>query len=161
MLGRVYKIENSKETKVYVGSTLKALEQRLNEHLYDFALWKRNPRSRANLSSFRLLEKGECSIVLLESCVCESRRELHERERYWIETLDTVNLLIPTRTWREYREANRERHVEATRIWNQKYKERAKRPWTCPTCGVTVMYKNQWVHKTSKKHVAIALGNKP
>jgi len=77
-------------------------------------------------------------MIVVESFPCESKNELHTRERYWLESLNaTLNKRIPTRSGKEwsednaeklkkYRQTNCERHKETLRIWNEKNVEKIK-----------------------------------
>ena len=56
------------------------------------------------------------SIELHETYPCASKEELHARENHWIRQLGTLNMAIPGRTDKEYREDNaellKEKHKE-------------------------------------------------
>ena len=100
--GKIYKIINPHTDKCYVGSTtLKYLSSRLGQHVYDF-------KKSKNMSSEYILELGNYEIVLIELYPCNSKDELHARERYYIENLDCVNKIIPGRTTKEYYQENKE-----------------------------------------------------
>lgn len=155
MLGRVYRIVNPNVSKVYVGATRCSLQDRMNRHTWDFACWKRNPekRKRNYFTSFKLLEtEGECTIELLEEFKFDSIKELHARERHWIENLDVVNVLVPTRTHKEYKQT----HRDQTNIHNRTYRERhadtMNKKKVCE-CGGRYTHKNVSIHLKTKKHV--------
>ena len=109
--GKIYKIVSSNTPNIYIGSTTKEyLSQRLAQHIIEFR------RKRLNYSSFEILGAGNYDIILLEDYPCNSKNELHSRERYHIEQNISiaVNKCIPTRTDKEYwltirEEANRKR----------------------------------------------------
>ena len=46
-------------------------------------------------------------IILIEDYPCDTKHALHSRERHWIEQLNCVNRIIPTRTQAEYHQLNR------------------------------------------------------
>jgi hypothetical protein len=96
--GRIYKIVCGDLT--YIGSTCQPLSKRLAQHRVNYKGWK-NEKAR-NVSSFRLFEIGEPTIVLIETIKCENKEELFRRERHYIEIIECVNKAIPTRTTKEY-----------------------------------------------------------
>ena len=58
---------------------------------------------KSYISSFQVLENNNYDIILIESYPCETKDQLYSRERHYIETLDCVNLVIPGRNRKEYR----------------------------------------------------------
>ena len=78
------------------------------------------------LTSFQIIEQGNYDIVLVENCPCESKEELHKRERYFIEYLDCINNNIPTRTKYEYYQDNKDATVEYKKNWYQDNKDKEK-----------------------------------
>ena len=92
--GKIYKIYNSINSKCYIGSTIQSLNIRFSAH--------KQYKSR-NYSSKLLFEEDElnCKISLIELYPCHNKHELHARERYWIEKIECVNQVIPTRTKKE------------------------------------------------------------
>ena len=113
--GKLYKLVSDFTEKTYVGGTIKELSVRKSEHETGCDRWINEKPNSPYVSSFELLKLGECRIELLENFPCNNRRELDERERYWIEnTPNCVNKVIPFRTAEELRE-RRQKH-------DQKYK---------------------------------------
>jgi hypothetical protein len=106
---KVYKMECGGLT--YIGSTTQpSVAHRLAGHKKSYKQWCNGKRS--NISSFRLFEIGEPTIVLLESVNCNNRDELLARERFHIENSECVNKQIPTQTKKEYYQANYEKILE-------------------------------------------------
>ncbi len=108
---KVYKLINSDESLIYIGSTTKTLEQRKKKHLINYLQWKNGKNNF--VTSFKLFEndKNDVNICLIETFPCQTRRQLHERERFYIECHNCVNKVIPTRTYKEYHEDNREKII--------------------------------------------------
>lgn len=79
--GKIYKIEGS--GMVYIGSTTLPLVRRFQFH--------RSAGNRTN--SKKIIEAGECSIVLIEDWPCSSKQELVKREREHIQATVCVNLM--------------------------------------------------------------------
>ena len=112
--GKLYKLVSDFTEKTYVGGTIKELSVRKSEHETGCDRWINEKPNSPYVSSFELLKLGECRIELLENFPCNNRRELEERERYWIEhTPNCVNKVIPFRTAEEKRERMQK--------YNQKY----------------------------------------
>jgi len=87
---------NSPDT--YIGSTCKIfLEQRLEKHKHDYLLWKENKTKRTYYTIFDLLEKYPLEtfvIRLIQKINATSVVEIHEREKYYIQTLTCVNKMF-------------------------------------------------------------------
>ena len=84
--GKIYKIITNKTKDVYVGSTIKELSKRYCQHVYNYKNKINNKKYNKKLSSYEILKHGECGceIKLIEEYKCNSSRELHKREEYWI-----------------------------------------------------------------------------
>ena len=132
--GKVYKlITDINPELVYIGSTCQALSSRKSIHK---SAHKRFLAGKGNyVTSFKIFEVDPNPIiVLLEACPCNSKEELHARERHWIENTMCVNRCIPGRTQQEsaraYRRANREKVRERDRAYRranrEKLRERAR-----------------------------------
>jgi hypothetical protein len=86
----IYKVySNNEPNKIYIGSTSSQLKYRLTCH---------NKNNKTTCKS--IISLGDCQIEELEKCNTENR---YERERYYIETLECVNKLIPGKTKEEKR----------------------------------------------------------
>ena len=88
--GKIYKIECNVTGKVYIGSTCEPiLARRLAGHITSY---KRYLNGKSHyVSSFDILQNGNYDIVLIESYPCNSKDELHARERYHTNNIDCVN----------------------------------------------------------------------
>ena len=88
--GKIYKIECNVTGKVYIGSTCEPiLARRLAGHIKNYKSYL-NGKSNY-VSSFDILQNGNYDIVLIESYPCNSKDELHSRERYHTNNIDCVN----------------------------------------------------------------------
>ena len=47
------------------------------------------------MTSFKILKHGNYQILLFENYPCKNSKELHEREKYWIEKTNCINKSIP------------------------------------------------------------------
>jgi hypothetical protein len=164
--GKLYKLVSSLTNDVYIGSTIKTLNTRLSEHKsgYNFFIEKKG----TNCRSSRLFEKGidEVTIELIENYSCNSRSELEKRERFYIEKIiNCINRCIPTRTKKEYCQANKQAILAKNKEYYHANKDtisaKAKVKITCE-CGQLLTKVNLARHKKSIKHtdyMAIQLTN--
>ena len=89
-MGFVYKITNSITNKIYVGVTIRPINQRWNRHKFN-AIHKTDVTNHTwNMPLYRSMRKygvDKFTIDLLEEV---DNSELNERERYWISELNTI-----------------------------------------------------------------------
>jgi len=115
--GKIYKIVCNTTGQVYIGSTVQLLAERLRHHKTDY---KRFHEGKTNYtSSFAIIERGNYEILLVESYSCNSRQELHQRERFYIEHEQCVNKIIPCRSQKEYRQEHRDKISERMKKYYQ------------------------------------------
>ena len=133
--GKIYKIECNVTGKVYIGSTCEPiLARRLAGHIKNY---KRYLNGKSNyVSSFDVLQNGNYDIVLIESYPCNSKDELHARERYHTNNIDCVNKIKNQGMYIELGEKNKD-------IINGKH--------IC-ICGNCYTYANKQRHIRSVKH---------
>lgn len=125
----VYKLccNDTAVTEVYVGSTTN-FKNRKSDHKK--ACCKESYKGH-NLYVYRFIRDNggwsNWSMVQLEAIELNTKRELHARERHWLETLGaSLNKIVPLRTRAEYREANRERLNAQKKLYDQANKEKKK-----------------------------------
>jgi hypothetical protein len=120
--GKINKIVCNKTGLFYVGSTTeKTLSHRLGKHRSGYKSWIKEKTNY--VSSYQILEGDDYDIVLLESCPCSSKDELHKKERYYIETLYCVNRNIAGRTLEEYNKEYREANKTKISEYQQQYRQ--------------------------------------
>ena len=167
--GKIYKIVSDQTEKCYVGSTTKKyLSDRMSNH--------RNDRKRYQLgkqhyvTSYEILKYDDCKIILLENYPCQSKDQLHARERHYIENLNCVNKVIPTRKMKEYyqdnkesiakqmkeyREINKESIAKHKKKYRQTNKEEIQahrsKVESCE-CGMTYTHAHKLRHEKTAKH---------
>ena len=160
---KIYRIVNDNiPDKVYYGSTCQNLSMRMAGHRADY----RNTKKYENLTSKQLFESGKPVIVLVENFPCNSKEELHKRERFYIENNSCVNKQIPGRTIKEWREENKEllkqknkeyniknkeRNNRRGKEWREKNPEKSNEKMTCE-CGKTFIKRNITRHNKSARH---------
>ena len=128
-LGKIYKIvSNTDSDKCYVGSTTKKyLSSRLAHHKCVYSKYKVNEFGKFTV--FDLFDEfgvDNCQIFLVESCSCNSKDELHARERFYIETMNCVNKYIPGRTDKEYTKDNKEKNIKRAKEYYLQHTEKKK-----------------------------------
>ena len=99
--GKIYKIIDESNGDLYIGSTCQELKHRFQTHHLFYGREKYNKI------------KSNCKISLIEEYPCNNKRELEEREQYWMDKIDCINL---TRAFREI-----EFHKEDARKRASKY----------------------------------------
>ena len=114
--GKIYKITSTSTIMEYYGSTCQEyLSQRLTAHKSAYKRWKDgNPNYT---TSFEILKFNDYNIQLLELFPCSCKDELTAREAYYIKINKdiAINKVIPGRTMKEYRYANRDKINVITR----------------------------------------------
>ena len=94
----IYRLYND-DGLSYYGATKLPLHTRLSKHRSDFNMSKGNTTSRLIFNDNKKVE-----IELVEAV--EDLSILNQRERFYIENNQCVNKIIPTRTPKEWRNAN-------------------------------------------------------
>lgn len=127
---KIYKLVCNTTGKVYYGSTcLKNLQERLSYHEKDFIAFFEK-ENQGYMTSFEIICEGDYIIELVEKVDCKDKKELHQRERWYIENNECVNKFIPNRTT----------------------KERNKLRYKCE-CGIELTLGCKARHEKSKKHL--------
>ena len=131
--GRIYKIINSDDDKVYVGYTKVNISLRFERHLQDHAM--PDKQTIPLYTHMNLLGADKFSIQLIEECPYETDADLLKREGYWQKELKTwvklggLNNNISTRTPKEWYQDT----IEERKAYTKKAdKEKAERLKTDP-----------------------------
>ena len=121
---KIYRIVCNTTGLQYIGSTTRPLSERLNEHKKKYKLY--TDHKYGFVSSFEILKNNNYEIILIENVPCNNKEELHRRERFYIESLSCVNIVIPQRTRKEYYEDNKEEISEQKKEYNEMNKDKIK-----------------------------------
>lgn len=145
--GKVYKIKpiiNNDDTDIYIGSTIKKLNSRFNNHKGAYKAYQEG-KTKNKLSVFKLFDKygvNGCEIILIESYNCETKEELLNYEKQHIKNNNCVNQLSPITTEEELKEYNkeykkeyRETHKEELKKANKEYRETHKEELSKSKCN--------------------------
>ena len=160
--GKIYKILNTIDDEIYVGSTIETLSMRMAKH-----------RSKVNVKPhYKLYEHmnklgvDNFYIELIENFPCNDIYELRAREGHFIREIGTLNKRIAGRTDKEYNKEYKEKHKEAhkeyMKTYNEDHKERIKQyketnkeyineQITCDICGCQVCRNNMSRHQKTNK----------
>jgi len=68
--------------KIYIGSTIKCLEKRLEEHEHNYELWFCNDFNKYYCTSFEILKYPDYQIFLIEEYGCLNYTDLFKREGF-------------------------------------------------------------------------------
>ena len=117
MKGFIYRIYDNTNGNVYYGSTFQRVSQRISDHRSNYKQYLKGKYN--HVKSFDILKNDDYDYTTIEVVDCESKYELHNRERFYIESNECINKCIPNRTDKEYREANQDKIREK----NKKYYE--------------------------------------
>jgi len=162
---KIYKLTSSQTDKVYIGSTIKSLNDRFYDHKYHYKRWLKSQMNK--ITSYDLLQYTDVKIELIKEFPCKTRTELEKEEGKIILDNNCVNRCVAGRTKKEYVEANKEKikekqkeYVEANKEKINEYykeyveanKEKINEKFTCE-CGGNYTYKHKSQHFKTKKHL--------
>ena len=114
--GKIYRIYCNITKKCYIGSTTTTLSRRLSTHRGCYKKFL-NGGLYHYMSSFEVLKNNDYVIILIENYECKSKEELFQRERYYIENTECVNINIPNRSSKEWNQ-NKKQWIQE---YNKKY----------------------------------------
>ena len=147
-LGKIYKIECNVTGKVYIGSTCEPiLARRLAGHITDYKKYLKG--TFHYLSSFDVLQNRNYDIVLIESYPCDTKDELHARERYWTNNIECVNKIKGQGMLNELGRKGYDKQYSEQ--YYKQNKDKKKEKHNC-TCGGKYTYINKQQHIRSAKH---------
>jgi len=156
--GKIYKIVNDVDDKIYIGSTCVSLSNRKSKHKDKSKLYPNRNIYKHILS----IGWHKVSIILIESFRCDTKEELTARERHWMDELKPeLNMIKSMETEAEYRIRKsiiqKKSYARDKTKWNtQEFKDKAKARSTqrviC-VCSREVSRKNLAKHKKSTSHM--------
>ena len=122
--GKIYKITNCEDNEVYVGSTCQSLSKRFSKHKK--ACYNNTKNHTYFYQYVNKLGFDRFCITLIEDYPCNNRTELRAREGVFIREQGTLNTQIEGRTYKQWKEDNKERIVEKAKEYREKTKEQRK-----------------------------------
>jgi hypothetical protein len=87
--GKIYKIVCNETNEVYYGCTTQNLTYRIHQHISDCKLYRENGKKKCN--SYPIIHRNNFEVWLVEECPCKSRKELLEKEQFYILSNTCVN----------------------------------------------------------------------
>ena len=132
--GKIYKIIDNSNGNIYIGSTCEPiLARRLANHVRNYKCYKKETYNY--VTSFKILENDDYDIILLELFPCNSKDELHAREKHFIQATECVNKYIPCRSPAEYYIDNKEKLNEKHKQYYENNKEKLNEKIICNCSG--------------------------
>jgi hypothetical protein len=91
--GKIYKITSKNTEDIYIGSTTKdTINDRYAQHKWAFKQYKSGFANECNYSSRQILERGDCSVELIENYPCLNKYQLKKREcHHIVNTPNAIN----------------------------------------------------------------------
>ena len=122
--GKIYSIRSYLTDKIYIGSTVQRLSNRLSEHKKDFDRYN-NGKLIKYVSSSEIIKYGDAYIELIEDFPCDNKEQLNRREGEFIRKNKDiiVNKRVAGQTNKEYRELNKEKKNKWLITYNENNKE--------------------------------------
>ena len=109
---KIYLIEDINSLK-YVGRTKKKLNKRLSGHKYDKKLNKGCSSEKLDLEN--------CYIKCID--IADSKKEAHELEEFYINSIDCVNQVKFNFDRKEYQKEYNENHKQEKKEYDKKYQK--------------------------------------
>jgi len=153
-LGKIYKLIDNTNNNIYIGSTIVKLNQRLREHKNTYNRYINNKYHY--VTSFEIIKNNNYRFEIIKYVVFKDRKELHQKERYYIENNICVNKFIPTRTQKEYENNNKIRiktyHNDNKEHFKEYQKQYNKIKFQCE-CGISTAKQHKSRHEKSQRHI--------
>jgi len=146
---KIYQLKNTTTNKIYIGSTTRDLKTRLREHksLYTSGKTKKE-------KSYLLFNDTDNVIIeLLENVNCKNKKELHNRELHYIQSLECINKYNPTRDNKQYYQETKKALINYHNNKEEINKKRLEKI-TCE-CGAIVSKAGLGRHKKTIKHIKL------
>ncbi len=162
-IGRIYKIVSPNTDKVYIGSTIRSLNKRFNNHMSEYRKYVDNTYKK-HIRSFDVIACGDASIVLLHERVFEQKSDMYRLEGEFIQSCDGVcNRMLPGRTLEEKRESQSKYQHDYQKTYyiqnkvqmNNAMCEYRKVKFTCPFCNLILSRGDKTKHDKSKRHLKL------
>lgn len=138
----VYAIKSKHTDKIYIGSTIKPLEDRFKQHKYNYKYYISGDTKRY-ITSYEIIKHNDAYIELLETvnCINDIQLKEHEKRLYTIHKNNIVNKNRPMITDDEKSEYRKQSNKNRTNII-----------YYCDICDKQIKRRNKKIHNESLKH---------
>ena len=119
--GKIYKIWNSVNDEIYVGSTCQPLSKRMAEHRRCVTTKAAKHRPLYKLMNEQGIDTFYIELVV--ACPCNNVEELRKAEGGYIREMATLNMPIAGRTQSEYKQDNKDNIVEQSKVYYEQHRE--------------------------------------
>lgn len=163
--GKIYALKSHNDTSlIYIGSTVQPLHKRHRAHRHKYKLYIDNKHHY--VTSFKVIEKGNTYMELLESYDCNTKEELLKKEGEYMRSINCVNKCLAGRTTKQYyidnkeiilnrslewNKNNREHRLKYMVEWRKNNKDNLYEKHLC-VCGLTYTTTHKARHQRTKKH---------
>jgi len=121
---KIYKIVSPSKNITYYGSTTYDLQKRLINHIRKYKYYKDGKTNYVSVND--VLECDDAVIELVENFSCNNRKELTDREAYYIKNNECINKNIPGRTYQEWKLENIDNIKEYQKGYQKEYRKQKK-----------------------------------
>ena len=165
MKGYIYKIVDNTNNNTYYGSTIQKINHRMNSHRECLRKYKSGKKITGLTEAVKIMINEDYYNEVVEEVDFNEKIELLTRERYWIENNECINIVIPTRTnkeyCKEYYQKNKDKKLQQVKEHYQKNKEEVnekKNEKILCECGIWTSKNNKAQHCKSIRHINIMEG---
>lgn len=134
---KIYKIVD-KNNLIYIGSTTQNLQERFWSH-----------RKINNKCTTKRMDRDSLKIELILDFPCNSKKELWDKEKEYINKLQCINRIVPNQTRKEHYYKN---YTSLSESDKKEYLEKRREKIICE-CGTSLYKLNISRHKRTKKHL--------
>lgn len=161
--GYIYKIISNQTDKIYIGSTIRDLNERMREHKNKYKQYLND--KYCYVTSYDIVKFDDAKIELIKEVIFSDRKELNKIEGEYIKsTENATNKRVEGRTVKEYHQnnyqQNKEKIIERNQIYRENNMDRIKLhdkdrdqiKSTCE-CGSTFIARKKLKHERTLKHL--------
>jgi len=150
---KIYKLWTPESDDIYIGSTCSTLCKRLSGH---------KAKNNHYTSKYLFENFSDVRIELLENYPCNDKKELYDKEAYYIKNNKCLNERIPNRSKKDYAEEHKEEVAIYQKKWRNENKDRIDEITKCIyvcECGCEFTRKHLPKHLKTEKHCNLIKNN--
>lgn len=126
----VYALRSNQTDKIYIGSTVKPLENRFNSHKYFYAKYLKDTENNIFCTPFNILKFEDCYIDILNTYENITLEELKQKENEYINT--HKNICVNKNNAYDTNQERRETQKKFQSVYKKGLKTKHK---VCPNCN--------------------------